>query len=1769
MRNMINKFNRSRIILILIISLIGTFAVINFHGNQNKSNMFYTDNMQISTNGNPLIFWEDNGTIVCNETGVQRYTRICTDGNGGAIITWQDWRNSEGDVFAQRINSSGYIQWNISGVAICTANETQSFVGICSDDNGGAIIIWADERDGGGYEGYAQRVNSSGHVQWETNGIRYSLAAWTPYLCSDGSGGAIIAFHLSGDLFIQRVNSTGHLPWGDSGIAFCMGPMSKSIRGICSDESGGAIITWLDDRNGNYDIFTQRINSMGDILWDVGGTAICTALNLQDLSYPCSDGNGGAIIAWNDQRNNNEDIYAQYINASGHVQWDNNGIPICNLPGDQESHQICSDGSGGAIITWDNNPGVYAQRINALGQVQWVENGTMVRGTYMPRYPDICEDGNGGAYITWFESRDGNNHIFFQFIDASGEVQWDVNGVSIYSLLPSTGQYGTSLCSDGNGGTIITWYDQNNGYDVYAQKLRNSIDMIKPLNLIYHNDIVPIILKNSSFVDKCWYRDFFQGSWSNNYSIFYNGSHFQNSTAKWANGDHSIQVFYNDSYGEEFIIERIFTINIYNESVNFPSQLEYSQNREYIFSINISTELNLYTVFFEWENVNYTITENVSNSFNHTFSSLSAGSFQYRWLFNKTDGSWIFTQLKKYNITKSSNSLKLYLNNTQLNYYLNLNDACNITIENIPNNNVFLYMNESLIDSGISPIANITKYHSKGSYNVTAYYPGNENYTIQVKTLWLFIDDYISPEYQNIVESQINPTYNQNELYQFNCTWVDSIELDTIVFEFNGINYTDILNNSNEYFYNFSDLPANETGYDYRWLANDTSNNWNATSPQNYIIFKDIPSFKFLLNSTNGNYIINQYESVNLSAKLFEDRNIGDFKIEINGSDYYSIFSDEFSNISAIIAGLYNITCTFENENFSISKITHWLTVNDKESPEITHFINSFFLNATEIWTNQTSIEIKVNVTDNIKTSNILICENSSSFFVNRSMISIGNGTFSYIIDIESLNYSDILAYYFYANDTSDNWNINDNSSSLFQLCVTERELPSTCFVNFSLLLPFPYILENTNISFTGGKDTGGSGFSHYEYRINGGTWTMGSSLVISGLLPYSSLIESRCVDNAGNIGPINSINIFYLRFTSDTDGDGLTNQQEVYIYFCNPLVFDTDGDGFSDGFEVSAGSSPTNSLDNPLVRILIIMIPIVIGVVIAGSIIAIKVGRSKIRQNRKQKHQEFILKNKIPISLTKIDQHYKIIPGESLSYLNHLLKKGQVRGIYLIKQKYFIPAAFIDEILKQIRFDPSPNHIDYRNNKPVPEFDVVPFRIFGRFQQYELSEEIFNAILNYLIENNALIGYNDRDTLYLLRGFGIRAFFANAQGIQFELLAKRFQDFDKWAVEIKRFELKNNRLLTEKEANKMSIPGLFLDDINKYVQIQITKPISPLLSEIEKEYYDELGKITLKELNAMNLALNLENLIFHANIGMKDAKILQVYLKEQLKEKITINWPLSNRELEEYNELSLELVKLLKNKPDLLKGTKISTRDVLIELNISLSKLKILMEFIKKVAMEPIKVKFEYLSFEELKELDLIAKSFIKSAKNLLNFDLMKLAPDLKIGIYDCRKVLAYYEWILHDYEPKSISFFLRREIKEFGLKVREVFRFLVAHQKELSLVTLVKDLDFGIKEAIDFLSIYKQVLTKNLDFNLILTSHKKIITADAMIVEHLIENKDPLDINLDELILESNIEFISLWNAVQYLKETKLKNLVVRTRVPKISTQKIEIIPSELELI
>jgi hypothetical protein len=435
-------------------------------------------------------------TRISNAAGDQINPAAAGDGSGGAFIVWQDKRNGNYDLFAQRINAAGAIQWTTNGITVCAADSDQINPTIISDGNNGAIISWQDKRSGN-FDIYTQRINASGALQWgPTTGAPVCVTVFdqtSMVMVSDGSGGALLTWEDYrsnagpglADVYVQRVNAAGVSQWTSNGIGVCTQAAAQHGPRLIGDGSGGAYLTWYDQRAGNYDIYAQHISSIGGVIGIANGGAVCTMATDQTNPDICADGHGGAIIAWQDFRSTTSiDIWVQRMTAEVAIRWVVNGTVMNNnVAYDQINPRLVSDGAGGAVMTWEDfrtgiTSDIYAQRVDSTGVVAtgWNVNGIIVSSAPGNQsHPTIVTDSSNGAVITWIDKRDSSiNHnttdVFASRITGSFAFPWTANGAPI-GTADST-QTNPSTASDGNGGVIIAWQDQRSGnFDIYASRI--------------------------------------------------------------------------------------------------------------------------------------------------------------------------------------------------------------------------------------------------------------------------------------------------------------------------------------------------------------------------------------------------------------------------------------------------------------------------------------------------------------------------------------------------------------------------------------------------------------------------------------------------------------------------------------------------------------------------------------------------------------------------------------------------------------------------------------------------------------------------------------------------------------------------------------------------------------------------------------------------------------------------------------------------------------------------------------------------------------------------------------------------------------------------------------------------------------------------------------------------------------------------------------------------------------------------------------------------
>ena len=264
--------------------------------------------------------------------------------------------------------------------------------------------------------------------------------------------------------------------WHKDGIAIRSGS-GDQIPWLAADDNGGAFVIMIDDAAGDHDVYVQRIDGRGNELWQSGGVAVCTASGDQQGAPSVSDGQGGLIIAWSDERGVDSDVYMQRVDASGNTLWTSDGIPVCTVAGEQYVEAIVSDDAGGAFVFWrDRRSGwydIYYQRVDASGAALLDAGGKsfMAARLFDQLNALAVADGAGGAFLVWrhFGGVTGYN-LHAQRIDSAGDVMW----LSDAFVCEAFGeQLFQKIISDGEGGIFVAWQDGRSGttQDIYAQRV--------------------------------------------------------------------------------------------------------------------------------------------------------------------------------------------------------------------------------------------------------------------------------------------------------------------------------------------------------------------------------------------------------------------------------------------------------------------------------------------------------------------------------------------------------------------------------------------------------------------------------------------------------------------------------------------------------------------------------------------------------------------------------------------------------------------------------------------------------------------------------------------------------------------------------------------------------------------------------------------------------------------------------------------------------------------------------------------------------------------------------------------------------------------------------------------------------------------------------------------------------------------------------------------------------------------------------------------------
>lgn len=431
-----------------------------------------------------LAAWPSLGVGVCADTNYQSNPTITSDGQGGAIIAWEDYGSAPDRIYAQRVDANGNRLWGANGVQVCPTALSQYSPFAVSDGEGGAMVFWVDGRSGGSI--YVQRLDPNGAPLFAIAGLALcTVPGAKSAIDAISDGGAEHVPHTSGfniawqevratysNLYLQHVDiHGGHLwtPANGGGIRidpFYPNDDMASPRQVIDgfDPRGapqGSFIAWQEAYRPPFGTPTTesrvaRVDATGTLQWSEGvgyGAGLAPA-------EP-----GHAIMAFETAYPSPPELMAQKLGNTGSALWTPGGVRVDS--GDVAPQGIVGDGAGGAIVLWSlfNGP-ARAQRLDANGTTLWTPGGLpLASGSAAQLVSASTFDGAGGAIVA-FEDNSGVFHA--QRIDTNGALQWGNDGFSFTPVNAST----PVLTWTATGKSIAAWSDQRSAkWKVYAQSL--------------------------------------------------------------------------------------------------------------------------------------------------------------------------------------------------------------------------------------------------------------------------------------------------------------------------------------------------------------------------------------------------------------------------------------------------------------------------------------------------------------------------------------------------------------------------------------------------------------------------------------------------------------------------------------------------------------------------------------------------------------------------------------------------------------------------------------------------------------------------------------------------------------------------------------------------------------------------------------------------------------------------------------------------------------------------------------------------------------------------------------------------------------------------------------------------------------------------------------------------------------------------------------------------------------------------------------------------
>ena len=303
-------------------------------------------------------------TRLTTDPALSWFPSVARDSSNNIYVAWMDDRDGNSEIYLTQLNSSGATLIDDFRATIDLADSTLPAIAV--DSLGHIHLAWAEGRDGNAEIYYREWQVSGGVFVAVTPEIRLTTdgaISWQPTIAVDSTNSAHIVFidDRDGDSDLRYVKVTaGAISVADTALMNNTG--DSSYPSLARDPSNQLHIVWVDSTSGNPEINYMKANNIGGVV--IPPTAQTSNASADWWPTISSDASGYAQISWISDRDGNFEVYYERLNASGGSVL--NDLRLTTDPAESTLPAVLADIYSNLRLTWldtrDLNEEIYFKR---------------------------------------------------------------------------------------------------------------------------------------------------------------------------------------------------------------------------------------------------------------------------------------------------------------------------------------------------------------------------------------------------------------------------------------------------------------------------------------------------------------------------------------------------------------------------------------------------------------------------------------------------------------------------------------------------------------------------------------------------------------------------------------------------------------------------------------------------------------------------------------------------------------------------------------------------------------------------------------------------------------------------------------------------------------------------------------------------------------------------------------------------------------------------------------------------------------------------------------------------------------------------------------------------------------------------------------------------------------------------------------------------------------------------------------------------------------